>query len=203
MLKYQTINDMPLNAKDVSTNVILHKVASGELATNLLLYGAYGSGKSTLARHLPIWYQAAKGNEGSIYYDVDVPNDLDVSRLKRVCLNGSLNPSGYDWIVLDEVDKPKDKGALAKLHGVLEMNPQKLFILTANHLAMIPEGIQSRCVTVEIHAPSPSEYLPAAQAALVQRGKIKTDAFVLSLLNAAAGSGRDCRKYEQAIEMVT
>ena len=109
MLKFQTIDDMPLNANDVSTNAILHKVASGQLATNLLLYGAYGSGKSTLARHLPIWYEAAHGNEGRIYYDVDVPNDLDVGRLKRVCLNGSLNPSGYDWIVLDEVDKPKDE----------------------------------------------------------------------------------------------
>ena len=110
-------------------------------------------------------------------------------------------PGGYDWIVLDEADKPSEKDAFAKLHGILEFNPQKLFILTANTIAVFPPGILSRCMTISVHAPTPEEYLPYAQNVLNQRRIAKTDAYVLSILKSASIGGNDCRKYQRAIDV--
>lgn len=203
MLTFQTINAMPLNQSNAATNQILNAVASGKLAQNLILFGKNGSGKSTLARHLPIWFQAARGNQdGALYADIDVPNELSIASLKTMCLPLSINPTGYDWIVLDEADKPSDKGAFAKLHNILEFNPQKLFILTANTTSVFPQGILSRCMPVQVVAPTPDEYLPYAQSVLAKRGLVRTDAFVLDVLRSVSTGGDDCRKYERVVAMI-
>lgn len=203
MLTFQTINHMPLNQSDVSTNQVLHSVANGKVVGNIILFGANGSGKSTLARHLPIWFQAAHGHpNGTLHADIDVPTSLNTSSLRRMCLPVSINPTGYDWIVLDEADKPSEKDAFAKLHGILEFNPEKLFILTANTIVGFPQGILSRCTTISVHAPTPEEYLRYAQAVLAQRGIKKTDAYVLSILKSASIGGNDCRKYQRAIGLI-
>lgn len=203
MLTFQTINAMPLNQANAAANQILNAVANGKLAENLLLFGENGSGKSTLARHLPIWFQASLGEpDGSIYKHMDVPNDLDTQALYAMCRLTTMNSTGYDWIVLDEADKSTDKTFLGKLHGILELNPQKRFILTANTIAVFPQGILSRCATINVIAPTPEEYLPHAQAVLLKRGVIKSDSYVLSVLRGAVTAGEDCRKYERAIAMI-
>ena len=203
MLKFQTINDIPLNQSAVASNHILNAVANGKAVGNIILFGANGSGKSTLARHLPVWFQAAHGHQDeALFAHIDVPNELNVASLKNMCMTLSTNPTGYDWIILDEADKPSDRSAFAKLHGVLEFNPDKLFVLTANTLGVFPPGIVSRCTTINIVAPTPEEYLPHAQRVLSQRGVAKPDAYVLKLLHGASIGGHDCRKYERAIALV-
>ena len=203
MLTFQTINAMPLNQANATSNQILNAVANGKLAKNLILFGDNGSGKSTLARHLPIWFQAARGEpDGVIYKHMDVPNDLDTHALQTMCRLASINLTGLDWIVLDEADKSSDKTFLGKLHGILELNSQKVFILTANTLAAFPRGILSRCIAVQVVAPTPAEYLPYAQSVLAGRGISKTNSSVLSLLQSAAIGGNDCRKYELALAMI-
>lgn len=203
MLTFQTINAMPLNQANADANQILNAVANGKLAENLILFGENGSGKSTLARHLPIWFQAARGEaNGSIYKHMDVPNGLDTQALYTMCRLTTMNPTGYDWIVLDEADKSTDRAFLGKLHGILELNSQKRFILTANTTAVFPKGILSRCMPINVVAPTPAEYLPYAQSVLAKRGVSKPNAFVLSLLLSASTGGDDCRKYERAIAMI-
>lgn len=201
-MTFQTIDDMPLNQSSSATNQVLKAVANGKALGNLLLFGENGSGKSTLARHLPIWFQAARGHSGgSLHANIDVPTSLNVDSLRQMCRLVSMNPTGYDWIVLDELDKTLDETAYAKLHGVLELNPEKIFILTANSIAAFPKGILSRCRTINVMAPTPQEYLPYAQTVLSQRGITKTDAEVLSMLNAASIGGNDCRNYQKAIDL--
>jgi replication-associated recombination protein RarA len=203
MLTFKTINDMPLNQSAIAANHVLHAVANGKSVGNILLFGENGSGKSTLARHLPIWFQAAHGHpDGTLYADIDVPTSLNAAQLQQICMPISMNPTGYDWIVLDEADKPSDKAAFDKLHGILEFNRQKLFILTANTIAVFPPGILSRCTTINVIAPTPQEYLPYAQKVLIQRGLKKSDDYVLSVLNTASIGGNDCRKYQRVIDLI-
>lgn len=203
MLTFQNIDEMPLNQSDTASNNLLKRVANGRVIGNIILFGANGSGKSTLARHLPIWFQAAHGHtSGTLHADIDVPTSLNTSSLRQMCLSNSMNPTRYDWIVLDEADKPSEKDTFAKLHGILEFNAEKLFILTANTIAVFPPGILSRCATINVNAPTPQEYLPYAQKVLTQRGIVRTDAYVLSVLNSASIGGNDCRKYRRAIDLI-
>lgn len=202
MIKFQTINDMPLAAANAGANPILARIAAGQFRRHLLLVGEPGAGKSELARHLPYWFYQSNGFEQKYLKWNDCPNEWNMARLDDYTDKSSMNPTGVEWIVLDEVDKVHPTHRLNQLLGPLQKPSDKLFILTANNLLVLPAGIQSRCMTLNIVAPTPREYLPYAQQVLNAHGKSYTDAKVLADLTNVATMGLDCRQYENVIELL-
>ena len=202
MMKFENITDMPLAAANSGVNTLLGKIVAGNFKRNILLVGECGSGKSELARHLPYWFYKSYGFEQTYLKFYDCPNQWDMAGLDDYTDKKSLNPSGYEWIVLDEVDKVHPHNRINQLHGPLQKPGDKLFILTANNLSVLPEGIQSRCMTLNIFAPTPDEFLPYAQQVIRAHGKSYTDAKVLADLKNATMSRIDCRRYNDVIELL-
>lgn len=201
-MKFATFSDMPLASAIAATNVILNKIADGGFKQHMLLVGECGSGKSELARHLPYWFYKSHHFEERYLKWYDCPNEWDMRGLVNYTDTVCLNPSGYEWIVLDEVDKVHPSHRINQLHGPLGKPSDKLFILTANSLSILPPGIQSRCMTVQVIAPTPQEYLPYAQKYLAGHGKSYSDAKVLADLTNAVTNGLDVRNYEKVLKLL-
>ena len=195
---YPTIDTLPLNSTQTVTCEILRAVAAGELRDDLLLIGKNGSGKTTLARLLPMWFYHSIGEP--YWY----PNFIDaISQFKPATVRYQLQfwswrRCDFDWTILDEVDKTTASN-INELHSLLGVFGGKGFILTANTLEKLPEGIESRCRTLLIHAPLPIDYLPYAQRQLRDQGKNVPDDQVLAVLQAAVKFRQDLRLMQRAI----
>lgn len=202
-MKFATYNDMPLACATGAVNTILKKIADGKFKRNILLIGECGAGKSELARHLPRWYYKSRGCDEMYLKWYDCPNNWDMEGLDDYTDKVRTNDTDVEWIVLDEVDKVHPTHRINQLHGPLQKQSDKAFILTANSLSILPPGIQSRCMTLQIVVPTPDEFLPYAQSYFIQHGKSYSDAKVLSDLTSAVANGLDVRKYEFVLELLT
>jgi energy-coupling factor transporter ATP-binding protein EcfA2 len=166
--QFPTFNDLPLNSSHPNIAADLRPIAEGRYEEDLLLIGANGSGKSTLATLLPHYYSASKGEKYSPY-EIDA-FDLDPIAMKRSCLFSNF-VGDFDWIVIHELDKVGVEKMQHPLLNIIGVYTHKKFIITANNLSDIDRGIESRCNTIEIVAPSLQDYLPYALKLLQLAGK--------------------------------
>jgi hypothetical protein len=106
-----------------------------------------------------------------------------------------------EWIVIDEVDKLANRTHMNSLHGFLGKSypTPRHFILTANNLSRIPDGVIKRCEVLEIVAPAPTEYLVYAQSRLSAGGVMLADAPVLTFLETEMRNG-DLRHVERRLD---
>jgi hypothetical protein len=198
---FPTFNDLPLNQSNKRTIRILSDVAKGH-ARNLLLHGEPGSGKTALAELLPRWSYRGQGNSTigpPVFMDCSV--GFNFKRLKYPQLSwAAFFGVKEEWFAIDEVDKLANRKHMTALHGFLGPYPEpRFFILTANTLSRIPDGVIKRCEVLEIVAPAPTEYLVYAQSRLRAGGAMLADAPVLTFLETEMRNG-DLRHVERRLD---
>ena len=107
-------------------------------------------------------------------------------------------------MVLDEVDKlPAAQQANTLLTPMTINSAQKIFILTANEIHKVPAAIQSRCLTLHIKAPTPTDVLPYVMKEIISKGGTASEQTVFNMLQQVTQKGIDCRDYDRAIKMYT
>lgn len=196
--KYQpkVWNELVFNAKNADSKYLLQKIADGEIAQNIILFGANGTGKTTLAKVITSsFYSHYEGGDWTELVEMANPNHA--SRYKRSNTGYHMSASEITWHILDEIEKCKDKQVYAELHHTLDNNLGHRYILTTNQIVDLPKGLKSRAEVVPIDCPTPQEFLPRAQYICANEGINASTAKILSVLTAA---GEDLRSYYKALE---
>ena len=203
-MTFPTFSAMPLNSSNVAVNTQLSVIANGKNMGNLLLIGSFGSGKTKIARSMPLWFSTAKGNPSRYHDFVDCTHGLSSTRAMNFAETMCTTPSGVDFMVLDEVDKvPLAQQANTLLTPLTINSAEKIFILTANDIHKVPAAIQSRCLTLHIKAPTPTDVLPYVMNEIISKGGTASEQTVFSTLQQVTQKGIDCRDYDRVIKMYT
>lgn len=198
--KYEpkSLAEMAIHDPNNEIMPLLSRVATGEHNPNILLYGANGTGKTTLSKVLTSQYYGTHGEQDNTHF-VQMAFEKDSRQYERDKTLFHWSTSGVSWHILDEVDKCTHKNVYNELHHTLDNKHGHRYILTANQIVNIPQGILSRARPLPIDCPTPAEFLPRAQHILQQEGVEVPDAKVLAVLTAA---GRDLRRYYGALELL-
>ena len=188
-------NDLVFNEKNADSKYLLQKIADGEIAQNIILFGANGTGKTTLAKVITSsFYSHYDGGDWTELVEMANPNHA--SRYKRSNIGYHMSSSDVSWHILDEIDKCPNKQVYAELHHTLDNKFGHRYILTTNQIVDLPKGLKSRAEVVPIDCPSPEEFLPRARQICASEGINASDAKILSVLTAA---GEDLRSYYKAL----
>ena len=172
----------------------------------ILLWGLWGTGKTTLARLLPAAIESAKTGQSGEYVHYDfiqcLMGEANGPQLMRR-IDGqsnfvSMNPSGFHYFVLDEVDNLTD-AAQASLKAMMN-KPSTVFVLTTNHVEKIEHGVRNRCVQIAMNAAAPEKWLPFARRVLAGAGIVGvSDASLIKVIAPCRGSVRDILEQLQMI----
>ena len=161
----------------------------------ILLYGAFGTGKTTLAKMLPECIEMGRTGNGLNMPDKFIPcqqgfNGPQVTTLlDKITSTVSLNVSGLQYIILDEVDN-LSKQAQQSLKSVMNTK-HAIFILTTNNISSLDKGMKDRCVLVEMNAASTGQLLPIARKVATDMNVVLNDAELTAEIAAANGSLRE------------
>jgi len=182
---FPRLDDVPLNAAHHDVREQLRPIAEGKLRQHLLLVGSYGAGKTGLARLIPYFYYSSR-EECHTPAFINCANDFDTAALIRECQNwrGSthfFNLPEHHWIILDDFDTVK-REKQKRLRQLLETDYGVSFVLTANELNEIDDGVTDRCKVIEVLPPTPADFLPYAMSRLRLVGNRIPEADVLSKL---------------------
>jgi DNA polymerase III delta prime subunit len=182
------------------SRLLIEDIVSGVLPfpfegnTGNLLYGTFGTGKTTLARILPEaieqgqtgqplsfdadFFGCQKGHSGTVIADI----------LKKQNKVLSFNASGKHYYIFDEADN-LSKTAQAGLKKTL--NSQRgTFILTTNNISQLDEGVEDRCVLVEMNAATDAQNLPLAHRIAADENVVLSDAQLPAAIAGNNGSFR-------------
>ena len=198
--KYEpkTLADMVIHDPKNVIMPLLTKVSAGKISPNLFLYGNNGSGKTTLAKVLTADFYKAYGEEDITQF-VEMANQTDDRQYGTDKISFHWSRSGSTWHIFDEVEKCPNKNVNNVLHHTLDNKSGHRYILTANSLASIPNGIISRAQPVPVDCPTPDEFLTRAKFILMQENVHVADEKILAVLNAVP---RDMRRYYAALELL-
>ena len=203
-MTFSTFSAMPLNSSNVAVNTQLSVIANGKNMGNILLFGDFGCGKTEIARSMPLWFSTAKGHPSRYHAFHDCTHGLPSSLMMNFAETMCTTPSRVDFMVLDEVDKlPAAQQANTLLTPMTINSAQKIFILTANEIHKVPAAIQSRCLTLHIKAPTPTDVLPYVMKEIISKGGTASEQTVFNMLQQVTQKGIDCRDYDRAIKMYT
>ncbi len=167
--------------------------SSGKSA--ILLYGVYGTGKTTTAEMLPDAIEKGKSGLGvnmpaefiACQQGLNGPQVMDL--ISKILSRNSLNNSGLDYIIIDEVDM-LTKLAQASLKSALNTK-RCLFILTTNNLSELDKGLLDRCVLVDMNAAPDTLLMPFALTLARDICDEIEEAELLPIVKAAHGSFRN------------
>ena len=192
----QSLADMVIHDPNNEIMPMLKRVASGERSQSFTLYGTNGTGKTTLAKVLTAEFYQAHGEQDTTHY-VEMANEDDDRNYGPNKTAYQWSRSGVSWHILDEVEKCNHKKVFNVLHHTLDNKYGHKYILTANQIVNIPNGILSRARPIPIDCPTPAEFLPRAKFVLGQEHVVASDTKILAVLSAAE---RDLRRYYDALE---
>ena len=203
-MTFSTFSAMPLNSSNVAVNKQLSVIANGKNMGNILLFGDFGCGKTEIARSMPLWFSTAKGHPSRYHAFHDCTYGLPSSLMMNFAETMCTTPSRVDFMVLDEVDKlPAAQQANTLLTPLTINTLEKIFILTANEIHKVPPAVQSRCLTLHIKAPTPTDVLPYVMKEIISKGGTASEQTVFNMLQQVTQKGIDCRDYDRAIKMYT
>ena len=203
-MTFSTFSAMPLNSSNVAVNTQLSVIANGKNMGNILLFGDFGCGKTEIARSMPLWFSTAKGHPSGYHAFHDCTHGLPSSLMMNFAETMCTTPSRVDFMVLDEVDKlPAAQQANTLLTPLTINTLEKIFILTANEIHKVPAAIQSRCLTLHIKAPTPTDVLPYVMKEIISKGGTASEQTVFNMLQQVTQKGIDCRDYDRVIKMYT
>ena len=203
-MTFSTFSAMPLNSSNVAVNTQLSVIANGKNMGNILLFGDFGCGKTEIARSMPLWFSTAKGHPSRYHAFHDCTHGLPSSLMMNFAETMCTTPSRVDFMVLDEVDKlPAAQQANTLLTPLTINTLEKIFILTANEIHKVPAAIQSRCLTLHIKAPTPTDVLPYVMKEIISKGGTASEQTVFNMLQQVTQKGIDCRDYDRVIKKYT
>jgi replication-associated recombination protein RarA len=197
--KYEPKNwdELVFSERNVNTKFILEKIATAEIAQNVILFGANGTGKTTIAKAVTNSFYAT--------YDEDIAANFvamanaDVKEYQRSKIMFHFSASGKTWHIFDEIDKCSYKNVYNELHHTLDDKTGHQYILTTNSIVDIPNGLKSRAKVLIIDVPTPEEFLPRARFICTKEGISTTDEKILSVLRSG---NEDLRSYYKALELL-
>ena len=197
-VKYEpkSLADMVIHDPNNEIMPMLKRMVIGQLNQNLLLYGTNGTGKTTLAKVLTSEFYHSKREEDTTH-SVEMANEEDNRNYGPNKIAFQWSRSDVSWHILDEVEKCNHKNVYNVLHHTLDNKYGHKYILTANQIVNIPNGILSRARPIPIDCPTPAEFLPRAKFILQQEHVVASDEKILAVLSAAE---RDLRRYYDALE---
>jgi len=176
-----------------TSKYVIQAIGSGQLASNVILYGPNGTGKTTTANLLI----QAIGGEDAMVENKDFSDVLAMPDIKeylfRCASMARLTASGKYFVIWNEFDNAKaDPHALWT--ALDEVGTDVMLILTTNNFIKIHKSLRSRCQAVEMPALTAQDVLPRAQWILTQEGLSLPNAQVLAYLTPQQVNG-DLRKY--------
>jgi DNA polymerase III delta prime subunit len=173
----------------------------------IIFYGLYGTGKTTIARLLPGLLETAKADpSASALLPGEITRTVLTHASFEACMQGqngvsliyriermtsliSINPSGLQYVILDEVDLLTD-AAKASFKALMNFD-HTVFLMTTNNLNDIDMGVQNRSLLIDMNVPPATDWRPLLRRVYTDSGlTAPADAVLDQVVLAGRGSAR-------------